>query len=107
MKNTTKTYAEALAHSLLKNLEERGEVRKADRIVSMAEDLFLKKSGGRKIILETARPMDTKDLRAAFVKKEDMVQERVNPKLIAGVRIIIDNEKQLDFSLAKKLENMF
>ena len=36
-----------------------------------------------------------------------MVKEKINPELIAGIKVMINNNKQLDFSLKNKLDNIF
>ena len=42
-----------------------------------------------------------------FFKKGDSIEEKINPEIIAGVKIVIDHEKQLDVSLQKKLQQLF
>ena len=91
----------------LRLLEKNRDIKKASEIVSLAEKLFFKKTGGRKIIIETARKIGNKNMLDHFVKKNDVVEEKVNPEIIAGIKIIINNEQQLDFSLSKKLEEVF
>ena len=116
-----KMYAEALINSILyakadtknitrnflKFLDQNGDIKKAPQIVALAESLLLKKTGNKKIILETARKTDPKRFAGAFVKKGDILEEKINPGIVAGIKVIIDNEEQLDFSLLKKLENLF
>ena len=48
-----------------------------------------------------------KSLLESLVKKGDIVQEKINKELIAGVKIIVNDEKQIDFSMQKKLQNIF
>ena len=121
MKYKPKKYAEALINSLsdkevddnkiknnfIKLLEKNGDMKKAKEIVALAEKLFLEKMGNKKVTIETARKVDIKDFAKKFVKKGDIVQEKINSQLIAGLKVIVDNDKQLDLSLAKKLENIF
>ncbi len=115
----SKIYAEALVNSFfgkaddkkivnnfLKLLEKNQDLKKAREIIALAESLFLKKLGNKKIILETARKVDAKNLIKSFVKKGDIVEEKINSKLIAGIKIIVNNNKQLDFSLASKLNKI-
>lgn len=77
-------------------------------ILKLAEKLYFKKTGNKKIILETARPFNFKnsDLLNNLVKKGDVVTERINKDLIAGVKIVVNEERQLDFSLFKKLQEI-
>ena len=120
--NKTKLYAKVLAEILSKKgIDEKkivnnfvkllissGYERKSKEILDLAEDLLLKKQGKRKIIFETARKITTsqKKLLESFVKKGDVVKEKINPELIAGIKIIINNEKQFDNSMLSKLNNI-
>jgi F0F1-type ATP synthase delta subunit len=122
MKYKPKIYAEALADSLsekkspidgkkivnnfLKLLEKNQDMKKAKEIVALAEALLLKKSGNKKVVLETARKGAVRDFVNTFAKKGDMVEEKINPAIIAGIKIIVNNEKQLDFSLSSKLSKL-
>lgn len=118
----SKIYAKALSESVLKAKSEQekkiaenflrviklnGDEQKTKEIIFLTEDLLLKKSGNKKIILETARKTDSKKLAAAMAKKGDVIQEKISPELIAGVKITINGEKQLDFSLSNKLNGIF
>lgn len=123
MKHKAKNYAKALAglilekknkqeqkkvvSKFLKYLEKNGDIKKAKEIVSLAENLYFKKTGKRKIILETARKTDTKDVSKKIFKKGDFLEEKVNSELVAGIKIMVNNEKQLDFSLKSKLDRIF
>lgn len=121
--NKVKTYAKALAEILskkgidekkivdnfLKLLEKDGLKAKAKEILNLTEDLLLAKEGKRKITFETVRKMTAaqKKLLENFVKNGDVVKEKINPEIIAGIKIIINNSKQLDASLQSKLQNIF
>ena len=119
MKIKTKDYALALAaliyeaKSDAKDITERflellvknGDIKKAKEILVAAEKLLLAKTGNKKIVLEMARSSGAAS--TAFLKKGDVLEKKINPELIAGVKIVIDDEKQLDFSLAKKLNQIF
>lgn len=126
--NRTKLYAKALAEvilasekarggrastdSIVKNfvqfLEKNGQMHGAKEILNLAEDFLLVKQGKRKITFETARRL-TADHRAKlkeFVEEGDIVKEKVNHELIAGVKITINNEKQFDNSMLNKINNL-
>ncbi len=121
MKYRSKVYAKALVESLLdkkadenkiknnfiKLLEKNGDTKKAKEIITLAEKLLLQKMGNKKLVIETARKVDNKDFLKKFTKKGDIVQEKINSQLIAGLKVIVNNDRQLDLSLAKKLENIF
>ncbi len=121
--NQVKIYAEALAGAVLaKKADEKkiaknfmlliiksGLFSKAREIVVLAEEIMLKKNGNKKITLEIARKLtaENKALLKKFVKDGDIVKEKVNTDLIAGIKVVINNEKQFDNSLKNKLSEIF
>src|SRR3989344_8047691 len=121
MKYKPRMYAQALADSIigkradgkkiavnfLTHLKKNGELKKAKEILTLVQALLLKKTGNKKVIFLTARNIDVKPLMDSFVKKGDSVQQKINPHIVAGVKIIVDDNKQLDLSLLHKLENIF
>jgi F0F1-type ATP synthase delta subunit len=84
-------------------LKKNGDLKKSKEIISLVGKMLLKKQGGRKIIIETARPQKIQNI----ATERDSVEEKVNPELIAGVKITVDDEKQLDYSLKNKLDQIF
>jgi F0F1-type ATP synthase delta subunit len=42
-----------------------------------------------------------------IAKKSDIVEEKINPDLIAGIKITINDEMQFDGSFAKKVKELF
>ena len=120
--NKIKLYAKALAEIVLeKKVDEKkvvanfvkllvssGYENKAKEILEMAEDIILAKQGKRKITFETARKTTANQnkLLEKFVKKGDIVKEKINPELIAGIKIIINDSKQFDASMQSKLQNI-
>ena len=123
MKYPSTIYAKALAELILdkKNaldfkkitkglfslMQKNGDVSKAKEIFALAESMLLKKSGHKKITLEIARNANIKNMMKVFSKAGDSIEEKINPKIIAGVKISIDGVKQLDLSLQKKLGEIF
>jgi len=121
--NKTKLYAKALAEVLAKKgvdekkvtsnfvklLVSAGLEKKAKEILDLAEEMLLTKQGKNKITFETARKMTAghKKLAESFAKNGDLISEKINPELIAGIKIIINNSKQFDASMKSKLQNIF
>jgi len=71
--------------------------------------LYRKERDIKKIMLYSARPL-TKKLRLTLTKpfnKSDEVAEKIDTELIAGVKIIIDDELSLDNTMKRKLEVLF
>jgi len=122
--NKTKLYAKALSdviskkmsaaeekkviENFLKLLAKTGKEKKAKEILSLAEDLLLSKQGKRKIIFQTARKMTAsqKKLLRDFVRDGDVIKEKIDPELIAGIKIIINDSRQFDSSMQSKLQNI-
>jgi len=121
--NKVKLYAEALAEILAgKKIDEKkvvanfakllidaGLERKAGEILDLAQEFLLAKQGKSKITFETARKITAsqKKILDSFVKDGDIVKEKINPELIAGIKIIINNSKQFDASMQSKLQKIF
>lgn len=99
---------EQVAKRFLALLVKNGLEKKAKEILSLAEDMILRKQGKNKITFEIARRVtaENRALLKEFVKEGDVVKEKINHELIAGVKIIINNEKQFDNSLKNKLWQM-
>jgi len=90
-------------------LAKEGLEKKSKEILNLAEEMLLVKQGKSKITFETARKITAsqKKLLDSFVKNGDVVKEKINPEIIAGVKIIINNSKQFDSSMQSKLQNIF
>jgi len=67
------------------------------------------KSGVRKVTIASARPLGAaqKGVVQKFVKAGDIVEEAIDPELVAGVKIILNDELQFDGSLKGKLDKLF
>jgi len=120
--NKTKLYAKALAEIILRSsasdqkvidnfvklLVKAGLEHKAKEILALAEDFVLAKKGHRKIIFETARKVlpNQKKLLEGVARKGDVIQEKINQELIAGIKIIINDSEQFDASMQSKLQKI-
>lgn len=109
LKEVTLAQEKKLSDNFLKLLKKNGDISKVKKVIDLAETLFFKKTGSKKVILETAREINSKQKRLleSLIKKGDIIQERTNKELIAGIKIVVNDEKQIDFSMQKKLENIF
>jgi len=119
---TIKLYAKALAEVLskkgidekkivnnfIKLLVNTGYEGKSKEILDLAEDFILAKKGKKKITFETARKTTPgqKKIMSSFVEKGDVVTEKINPELIAGIKIIINDSRQFDSSMQSKLNKI-
>lgn len=95
--------------NLWNTVKKNGDQSKVDSIINAFENLVVKSNGGRMVQVETARDINfnlSKEVGSLFVK-EDVVIRSINSKIVAGIRIVVDGEQELDFSLATKLRKMF
>ena len=126
MRIKSKFYAEALADLIMKKnfsatgegkkiidkflklLEKNGDFKKAKEILSLTETIFAKRTGRRKMTVEIARKMNVKqkNLVQSVSQQGDIIYEKIDKELIAGIKIII-GDNQLDCSIQNKLQNIF
>ncbi len=121
-KYSVQDYAKAFAaaakgkepqNRLVKNFLEivirNGDASKLPKILTAAERLVRQDAGLRKLTIETARPLapDLRKKLAGLGRKNDVVEEKVVPELVAGVRLTENEERQFDATLARKLQKMF
>ncbi|MGC8775747.1 MAG: F0F1 ATP synthase subunit delta [Minisyncoccia bacterium] len=119
MKYDYKTYAKALVLALnqkvpkekiilnfLNLLKKNNDWHQLEKIIDLAEKLIYEKENKKKIIIETARPQQNLVNQLKKFFPQDELVEKINPNLIAGLKILINNELQLDFSLKNRLEKI-
>jgi F0F1-type ATP synthase delta subunit len=97
-----------VVNNFTKLLISSGYEGKAKEILDLAENFLLAKQGKNKITFETARKLtqSQEKILESVAKKGDIVKEKINPELIAGIKIIINDSKQFDASLQSKLQNI-
>jgi len=124
MRHDPKAYAKALAaiaagslpaekeRTIVKNftrlVTERAGRTQWPKFLAAAEKALREKEGIRKVAIETARPLtDAHREFKTLLKKDDVVEEKVDLALVAGVKITIDDSRQYDGSLRAKLNKLF
>jgi F0F1-type ATP synthase delta subunit len=109
LSNDKKIDGKKLFNGLVKLLERQGKLKKAKDIINLARFSLAKKQGKKLVVLESARKLSAsqRESLSKFIEKGDIVEEKINRELIAGIKIIIDNEKQLDQTIIKKINNLF
>ncbi len=97
-----------LAKNFLALVRKNGDERYLRKILEEASRFARGHSGVRKVTIESARALipSQKALIAHFVRPGDMVEERIDPDLIAGIKIILNDEMQFDGSLKNKLNRV-
>jgi len=101
-------YVVAKEH-LLNLLAKNGDTHRAAHVVYEIEKLEVVKQGGMMVQVEFAREpqrLDEEKIRGQFTMA-DRITSRINPELIAGTRITLNDESELDLSLAGKMRMLF
>ncbi len=98
-----------VAKNFLALVRKNGDEAHLRRILEEAGKLVRAKEGTRRVTLETARTLGhaQKESLKSFIKRGDVIEEKIDPELVAGVRIIVDDETQFDGSLRGKLDRLF
>lgn len=124
MKYKAAQYAEALVESLRGAEPETARTRirafaeilkrhrmfgKAESIMRIVQNRLAKEAGVSRVTLETPDPASNalqKEVDEMFGGKA-WIQEKVRPELLAGVRILVDDETLVDASGKRRLAEMF
>ncbi len=90
-------------------IRKNGDLEEAEKIIAAVERLLVREAGGRWVEIEVARPLP-RPLLGTLTRRfgrRDHIDSAERQALIAGVRITIDGERELDYSLQRKLARMF
>ncbi len=104
----SKSRDDELAQNFLALVRKNGDESHLKKILEEASRFARGKSGVRKITIASARELSSAQQKAMdhFVKPGDVVERRINPDLVAGVKITVNDEMQFDGSLKTKLNNV-
>ena len=105
----TEAVQEKIVENFVKLLKRSGDIEKVDNIMSVIEKATIKKKGGRTVDVIVPRKIPEallSKIKNSFTAK-DKVTIKIDEKIISGVKIIIDDEKIIDNSLATTLKRMF
>ena len=124
MNYTPRHYALALHHALagasgenrkkmlerfFRILRTRNLLSRLPRILSHYERYDLARTGMRKVVVESAAPLSPearREIKKTFGVRAAM-REALNPSLMAGVAILIDDEILIDASARRQLDRLF
>lgn len=125
MKYNSKFYAKAFCQAALKSkddgqlqkqiknllevVKKNRDQNKLKEILLWTEKIISQKKNYRKILIESARPLEDSSVKLidSFLRPKDIVAKKINPGLLAGIKITINDELQFDGSFSKKLKNLF
>ena len=90
-------------------LKRNGDIRHFKKIIEAIHKKIVNDKDGKWVNIETARilPKNKLGLLSRKFSKKDHVDFKINTELVAGARITIDGEKELDNTLNNKLKKMF
>ncbi len=90
-------------------LAKKGDSHRAKDVLREFEKLEVAKSGGKLVEVEFARAQGVKEREKVLTQfsAKDRVVTRISPELVAGTRITVDGERELDVSLAGKMRRLF
>lgn len=98
-----------LLHRFLKIIKKNGDWPLIEKIFQKVSRAVVKARGGRIVILEAARrvPQQMLEKLQSSFSASDLILTQIRPELLAGVRVLIDEEEQLDVTLRQKLRKLF
>ena len=93
---------------LVKLLKKTGDIKHSKKIIEAVHKKLVNEKGGKWVNIEVARDsaLEKETLKHKFSEK-DHLNFNINPELVAGVRITVDGEKELNNSLQNKLNKLF
>ena len=97
-----------IAKNFLELVARNGDAGHLGKILEEASRFARSRSGVRKVTIESARTLSAAQMETMkrFMKEGDVVEKRIDPNLIAGVRITLNEELQFDGSLKNKLNRV-
>ncbi len=123
MKYKIKQYAEAIAataekagaidkrfvSNLIRILSKNGDSRKLPAILREAENIYIKKQGLEKLEIESATPLDLSTVKAIqeSLPRGSHVIQKVNPRLLGGITLLLNDSVFIDASARSRLEKLF
>ena len=105
---TVKTAPHGAVGGLVKLLKKTGDIKHSKKIVEAVHKKLVNEKGGKWVNIEVARDSALK--KETFYHKfseKDHVDFQINPELVAGVRITVNGEEELNNSLQNKLSKLF
>ncbi len=109
VKGGSNAVQDAIVRRFIALVRKNGDEAHLRKLVEEAARFVRGKSGVRKMTIETARslPAAQKQALQALTKPGDVIEEKIDPELVAGVKVLINDELQFDGSLKGKLDKLF
>jgi F0F1-type ATP synthase delta subunit len=125
MKHSVRTYAKAFSEvaagkldrasedKIVKNflalVQKNGDSSHWNAILKESAKMLREKEGKRGVVIETARPLNgaLRKRLEDILQEGDVIEEKIDATLVAGVRVTVNEESQFDASLSRKLQKLF
>ena len=109
LKDSKPSSHESVIKKFWETVRKNGDESRVGKIVNSFEEITVKDRGGRVVLLETAREIPHKIFEnfQNLFNTRDLVKKKVNDTLVAGVRVEVDGDMELDYSLNSKFRKMF
>ncbi len=90
-------------------LQKNRQIKVLPTILHKYEQLFLKKQNVRKVEVESVTPLSEKVKKQieTILGSKILLREKVNPELIAGLTILVDDSTYIDASARNQINNLF
>jgi F0F1-type ATP synthase delta subunit len=100
---------DAIAKNFLELVRRNGDETRLKKILEEASRLSRGRGGAREVMIESARPLTKTQEKSLepLMKSGDVIQRKVNPDLVAGVKLTVNDEMQFDGSMKAKLDKLF
>lgn len=108
LEDTPREKKDLVLKNFVKLIIKTGDIKHSKKILEAVHKKLVNEKGGKWVDIEVAREsaLKKKLLQNKFLKK-DHISFQINPELVAGVRITVNGEDELNSTLQNKLNKLF
>ncbi|OGZ33916.1 MAG: hypothetical protein A2174_03470 [Candidatus Portnoybacteria bacterium RBG_13_41_18] len=109
LKDKTEIRQKEIINNFFKTLSKNNDWSRLGSILKAVEKKYLEDTGLKKVYVETASPISSnleKEIEKILGNKVYFLT-KTNPMLLAGIKILVDDELLIDASARTKIEKMF
>ncbi|MEK7098985.1 MAG: F0F1 ATP synthase subunit delta [Patescibacteria group bacterium] len=109
LEDKTPTERKHIAARLFRHMTKARALKHLDRVVRETGRMMRRKRGIRAAEVETPAPLSPSHRRSIerALGSKAIITEKINPLLLAGVRMVIDEETLIDATASRRLEILF
>lgn len=98
-----------ILRQFLSLLSRRGDSPRLGLILREVERQYLREAGLKKVVLEApnAVPAKVKKEVEGILGKNLLIQEKINPRILAGIKVLVNDELLIDASAETQLRKLF